>query len=142
MIADLSVHYVEGFVLRSNHTAQKLGSDYGYDLIMWTFDQNGLSEPGAVYFQCKAMETLTESGSDYIFDLDIRDYNLWIKEEWPVILILYDATRTRAYWLPVQRYFNDDASRQPQKGAKTVRVRVPKRRAVNLRAIAAIRDLK
>jgi hypothetical protein len=142
VIADLSVHYVEGFILRAAYAAQRLGSDYGYDLIMWTFDERGYIEPGATYFQCKAMEELLESAPDYIFDLDIRDYNLWIREEWPVILILFDATRSRAYWLPVQRYFEEDSSRQPKKGAKTVRVRVPRRQAVNRRAIGAIRGLK
>jgi hypothetical protein len=41
-----------------------------------------------VYIQVKAAEELQAIGSDYVFDLDIRDYNLWILEEMPVILIL------------------------------------------------------
>ena len=81
VIADLSVHHVEGFILEEGHTAQRLGSDYGYDLIMWTFDEHGYAEPGAVYFQFKAMETLEESGTDYAYDVDIRDYNLRVREE-------------------------------------------------------------
>lgn len=28
VIADLSVHHVEGFILKEGHTAQRLGSDY------------------------------------------------------------------------------------------------------------------
>ena len=80
VIADLSVHHVEGFILEEGHTVQRLGSDYGYDLILWTFDELGYIEPGAIYFQLKAMETLSESGSDYVFDVDIRDYNLWVRE--------------------------------------------------------------
>src|SRR5215472_14353695 len=88
VIADLSVHHVEGFILEEGHTAQRLGSDYGYDLIMWTFDARGHAEPGAIYFQFKARETLDDQGGNYVYDLDIRDYNLWIREEAPVILIL------------------------------------------------------
>jgi hypothetical protein len=63
-------------------------------------------------------------------------------EEMPVILILFDASRRRAYWLHVQGYFREEATRQPKKGAKTVRVRVPMRQPVNRRAIAKMRDLK
>jgi hypothetical protein len=142
VIADLSAHYVEGFILEEGHTAQRLGSDYGYDLFMCTFNDLGYAEPGAVFFQLKAMETLNESGTNYVYDLDIRDYNLWMREEWPVILILFDATRRRAFWLPIQRYFEEDTSRQPKKGTKTVRIRVPMRQGVNRGAIAKMRDLK
>src|SRR5258708_16361384 len=116
IIADLSIHHVERFILEEGHTVQRLGSDYGYDLIVWTFDDRGYAEPGAIYAQLKAMETLKENGSDYVYDLDIRDYNLWVREENPVILILFDAIRRRAFWLPVQRYFREDSTRQPKKG--------------------------
>jgi hypothetical protein len=142
MIADLSVHHVERFILEEGHTAQRLGSDYGYDPLMTTFDELGYVEPGSVYFQFKAMETLDESGTDYVYDLDIRDYNLWIREKMPVIVILFDATRRRAYWLAVQQYFSLDGTRQPKKGANRVRIRVPRRQAVNRRAIGKMRELK
>ena len=142
VIADLRVHHVEGFILESGHTAQRLGSDYGYDLILWTFDAQGYAEPGAACFQLKAMETLTARGTDFVFDLDVWDYNLWLREAWPVILVLFDASRRRACWLPVQDYFREAPSRRPRKGATTVRVRVPRRQVVNRRAIAQIRDLK
>jgi hypothetical protein len=142
VIADLSVLYVKGFILEAGHTALRLSSDYGYDLLVSTFDEQGYVEPGSIYCQLKAMETLEASGTDYLYDLDIRDYNLWIKEKMLVILILFDASRRRAYWLAVQQYFNEDDVRQPKKGAKKVRVRVPKRQAVGGRAIAKIRELK
>jgi hypothetical protein len=142
VIADLSVHHVERFILEEGHTAQRLGSDYGYDLMMWTFDEQGYPEPGAVYFQLKASETLDESATHYLFDLDIRDYHLWVREELPVCLVLFDATRRRAYWLAVQQYFKADLARQPKKGAKSVRIRVPKRQVVNRRAITKMRELK
>jgi len=63
-------------------------------------------------------------------------------EKTPVILVLYGARRRRAYWLAVQRYFREEAARQPKKGAKTVRVRIPRRQVMNRRAIARIRELK
>src|SRR3954463_16247178 len=87
VIADLSVHHVERFILEEGHTAQRLGSDYGYDLMLFTFDEQGYPEPGLVYLQFKAAETLSVVGADYFFNLDVRDYNLWIAEKAPVILI-------------------------------------------------------
>ncbi|HEY7153757.1 MAG TPA: DUF4365 domain-containing protein [Gemmataceae bacterium] len=142
VLADLSVHYVEGFILAEGHTVQRLERDYGYDLLFFTYDEEGYVEPGFLLLQLKAAETLQTVGSDYVFDLDIRDYNLWMLEEVPVILFLFDATRRRAYWLDVQRYFREEETRRPKKGTKTVRVRVPMRQAVNRRAIAIMRKLK
>ena len=142
VIADLSVHHVEGFILEEGHTAQRLGSDYGSDLVLWTFDERGYIEPDDAYIQLKAAETLHAVGSEYLFDLDVRDYNLWMRDKAPVFLILFDASRKRAYWLAVQQYFRKDAARQPKKGAKTVRIRISKRQIVNCRAIAKMRELK
>lgn len=142
VLADLSLNHLERFILEEGHTAQRTGSDYGYDLVMLTHDADGYAEPGLVYFQLKAAETLDVSASDYVYDVDVRDYNLWVREESPVILVLFDATRRRAFWLPVQKYFRDDTARRPKRGARSVRVRLPRRQVVNRRAIAALRDLK
>lgn len=78
----------------------------------------------------------------HVFDVDIRDYRLWMLEEMPVILILFDASHRRAYWLPVQQYFRENSARRPQKGAKTVRVRISNRQTVNRRAVRKMRELK
>ena len=142
VIADLSAHHVEGFILQEGHTAQRLSSDYSYDLLLRTFDREGYPEPGLVYIQLKAAESLEAIGSDYVFDVDLRDYHLWRLEEMPVLLILFDATRRKAYWLAVQSYFQADETRQPKRGAKSVRVRVPKRQPVSRRAIQKMRELK
>ncbi|HTU16840.1 MAG TPA: DUF4365 domain-containing protein [Gemmataceae bacterium] len=142
VIADQSVNHVERFIVDAGHTAQRLTPDYGYDLVVFTYDERGYLEPGSVYVQIKASETQETVGVDYVFDLDIRDYNLWMLEEMPVILILFTASQRRAHWMCVQNYFKKDRARQPRKGAKTVRVRVPRRRPVTSRAVAAWRELK
>ena len=142
VIADQSVNHVERFIIDEGHIVQRLEKDYGYDLVLFTFDPQGYLEPGSVYIQLKASGTLNLSGSDYVFDLDIRDYNLWTHEKMPVVLILFDASAKRASWLDVQRYFSEDQARLPKKGAKTVRVRVPARQVVNRRAVARMRDIK
>jgi hypothetical protein len=59
----------------------------------------------------------------------------------PVILVLYDAGARRAYWVHVQGYFKD-RSRRPRKNAKTVRVLIGRRQALNHKAIRTMRALK
>ena len=49
VIADLSVHHVEGFILEEGHTTQRLGSHHGYDLIARTFDEHGYIEPAFIF---------------------------------------------------------------------------------------------
>jgi hypothetical protein len=142
VIADQSVNHVERFIIDEGHTAQRLEKDYGYDLILFTYDEQGYAEPGLVWLQLKAAESLRAVNSEYTFDLDIRDYNRWMVEEMPVILILFDASARRAYWLAIQRYFHEDATRRPKPSAKTVRVRIPKRQVVTGRAISKMRALK
>src|SRR5271169_2635449 len=90
VIADQSVNHVERFIIDEGHTAQGLEKDYGYDLLLFTFDERGYAEPGLVSLQLKASETLAQSGTDYVFDLDIRDYNLWMMERMPVFLVLFE----------------------------------------------------
>lgn len=142
VIADQSVNHVERFIVDAGYTAQRLTPDYGYDLVVFTYDERGYLEPGSVYVQIKASEILQEVGANYVFDLDIRDYYLWMLEEMPVILILFAASRRRAYWLWIQNYFTKDVARQPKKGAKKVRVRVPQRCPLTARAVGAWRELK
>lgn len=142
LIADQSVNHVERFIIDAGHTAHRLTPDYGYDLVLFTYDKKGYLEPGAVYLQLKATENLTALGRHFTFDLDIRDYNLWVIEEMPVILILFAASRRRAYWLCVQDYFGEDSVRRPKQAAKTVRVRVPRQQRVTEGAIARWRRLK
>jgi len=130
LIADLSAHHVEGPILEEGHTALKVDRDYGYDLQLYTFDAVGYAEPSLAYLQLKAAEALTRSGDDFVFDVDVRDYNLWMLETVPVFLLLFDAGRRRAYGVYIQGYFAADASRRPRHRAKTVRVRVPARQRV------------
>src|SRR5207249_1101828 len=83
VIADQSVHHVERFILDEGHTAQRLERDYGYDLLLFTYDEQGYAEPGYAYFQFKAAEQLAVVGASFVFDLDIRDYHLWMLEKMP-----------------------------------------------------------
>ena len=142
VIADLSVNYIERFIFEAGYTVERLHQDYGYDLQMTTYDERGYVEPGVVYFQLKAAEKLIESGREYVFSLDLRDYNLWLIDPMPVILVLFDTARRRGYWLDIQRYFQKEAARDPKAGAKTVRVRIPQKHTITTRTIHKFRGRK
>ena len=115
VIADLSRNHVERFILEEGYSLLRYESDYGYDLLLVTHDEQGYVEPGDVRLQLKGAEQLKQVGSDYVFDLDVRDY---------------------------QRYFAEDEARRPKKGAKTIRVRIPNQQKVTRRAIRAMRGFK
>ena len=142
VIADLSVNYVERVILDEGHSFERPASDYGYDLVMRTHDPDGFVEAGFVYFQLKSSDNLVALGGMVSFDVDVRDYNLWRAEAMPVILVLFDAVKRRAYWLPIQRYFQENPSCRPRTGAKTVRVHVSSRQSVTRRAVRKMRTAK
>jgi hypothetical protein len=45
VIADQSVNHVERFIIEAGHVMHRLANDYGYDLVMMTFDESGYAEP-------------------------------------------------------------------------------------------------
>jgi hypothetical protein len=56
LIADLSVHHVEGHILRCGFTAERVVHDYGADLYMTTYAASGEVENDFVLFQLKATD--------------------------------------------------------------------------------------
>jgi len=144
IIADLSLVHVQYFIVNAGFTSEAVTKDYGYDLTVNTFDHDGLIEPGAILIQLKASESLTihSDGEHFVFDLDIRDYNLWVDEPNPVFLILYEAASRRAYWVYVQRYLKGSSRPKPKSTAKTVRIKIPIANKVRTRFFRHARRLK
>src|SRR5690349_14417014 len=89
VIADLGVNYVERQILMSGHTVERVVYDYGYDLLMFTFDASGYTESGYVGLQVKATEAVLED-SDTLITLPVQRAHLiqWLSERLPVILIV------------------------------------------------------
>jgi hypothetical protein len=125
VIAALSSNYLERFIVEAGYICEAARHDYGYDLSMLTFDEAGYVEESHVYIQLKATDSLSVTEAGIVFGVDVRDYNLRMKEHVPVFLIVYDAIEKRAFWLYVQNYFGSEASRRPREGARTVRVYIP-----------------
>jgi len=127
VIASQSLNHVEKFVYDKGHSAERVESDYGYDLMVSTYDNEGYVEAGFILLQLKATDSIRKIENDtYVsFTISIKDYRLWMSEGYPVFLIVYDAIDRKAYWLYFQKYFSDDKTRDPKAKATTVTVRIP-----------------
>jgi hypothetical protein len=144
VIADLSVNHVERYVFEAGFTAERFSRDYGYALYVTTYDEKGFIEPERMLIQLKSSDRVAEieTATHVMIDISVADFNLWRNETDPVFLILYDVPKRRALWIYIQRYFEEDPSREPAKTAKSIRISIPKRQRVNRRMVDFARRCK
>jgi hypothetical protein len=107
VIADLSVNWVERVALLCGFAVQPARPDYGIDLNLYTFAEDGEPDPGYVLMQLKATDDLVTLADGVTIPVRIEraDLGRWLDEPMPVILVIYDARRDEAYWLYVQAHF-------------------------------------
>jgi len=124
--ADKSHNYIEKFFIDKGHTVERPGADYGYDVLVNTYDAQGYAESGDIRIQLRASDKFkyVKKSTAITYKISIKHYNLWMAEPMPVFLILYDAKQQQAYWLYFQGHFSDPA-KQPKKQGKSLQVRVP-----------------
>lgn len=72
VIADLSVNHVERFILRCGWTAERTQHDYGIDLFMETFTDNGEVENGRILLQLKATDSLRRSADSAVIPIRLE----------------------------------------------------------------------
>lgn len=144
IIADLSVNHVERHVLLCGYTVERHRHDYGVDLLLSTYDQNGEVENGEVRLQLKATDHLkvTADGETIVFRVQRSDLGAWINEPMPVIFVVYDAAADAAYWLYVQVYFGKQPGFDPTRGTRTVTLRIPRSDRLNQSAVRQIARYK
>jgi hypothetical protein len=142
VIADLSVNFVERLVIEAGYTVTRTIVDYGYDLILETFDEDGFVEPGLAYLQLKATDEIARYERDgaYWFPIDLRDHHRWVEEAFPVFLVLFDAGTRRAFWLHVQAYFREHPVKNLQAGS--VRVCFAGKKRLRRGTIQVMRKIK
>jgi len=140
VIADLGVNYVERQVLLCGGSVQRIYSDYGYDLIVSSFNARGEIEGGNAFFQVKATDDLPllANGKTISWVVSRRDLRLWLNEACPVILAVYDGRRDRAFWLHVQAYFSAHASADLFLTGQTINVHLQLTDRLNARSIRTI----
>jgi hypothetical protein len=144
IIADLSVHHVEGHVLRCGWIVERTTHDYGIDLLLITFNRNGEFEEDWVLLQIKASDRLRirRGQRTLSFRIDRRDLVHWLGQLMPVILIVYDARRDVAYWLYVQNYFRRLKGFKLFSVGKSVTVRVPTGQVLDTAAVRKFRHFR
>ena len=106
IIEDLGFNHVERQVLLAGYTVEEITYDYGYDGFIQTFFDNGEIEGDPIIFQLKSTDNIKPSadGATYLFDLHVRDLELWLSGQFFMILILYDAAQNCAYFVDLKEY--------------------------------------
>lgn len=137
VIADLAVNHVERFILHRGHTLEHVRHDYGIDLIMFGYNEQGEQENGQILLQVKATDALSRvrDGRFIAWRLDRRDLRNWLNESDPVLLIVYGANEDKAYWCYIQAYFAVNRPIDLFSGGGTFTIHIPIRNRVNLNAV-------
>ena len=107
VIADLGVNHVERQALLCGFSVERMRSDYGVDLAVFTYDRHGRVENGCLLLQVKATEHAQwiKRGTLLRFRVDGRDVARWLAELMPVALIIFDVVANRMSSLYLQQYF-------------------------------------
>lgn len=140
VLADLSINHVERQVLLCGSTIFKFPPDYGYDLMLNSFNELGEVEPGFVYLQVKATDSLPllADGRTISWSVSRRDLLLWLDEACPVILVVYDGKKDRANWLHIQEYFARRPTADLFLAGQTIQVHLRRADRFNRRAVQEI----
>jgi hypothetical protein len=144
VIADLSFNHIERFIFRCTYSAERIRSDYGIDLSIFTYDSNGAIENGSIGVQLKATDSikLNKDGSEIHFSVETSYLESWLDEPMPVMLVVYAAKNDVAYWLYVQKYFESIPAFDLAQMGSTVTVHISIADIVNEEAVTQFAAFK
>ncbi len=116
-------------------SVERVEKDYGYDLILFTYDKNRELENGQIYVQAKATEKAKhlKRTSNISFTLEKSHLATWLSEPMPVILTLYDVSQDKAYWLYLQSFF--EVTRPKIRGEKRLSVHLSENNLVSIESV-------
>jgi hypothetical protein len=139
VLADLSINHVERQILLRGFAVNRMDTDYGIDLLMLTYNDHGEVESGHVLFQVKATDALEvlKDGQTATCRVEVADLKAWQDEWMPVILVLYDGQKDKAFWIYVQQYLDEKNVSGEDLLAEQdrVTVRLPRKNRLHPRAI-------
>ena len=146
IIADLSENQFEKVALLQGYSIERTAHDYGYDILMFTYNLQGEIENGYVSVQLKATDSfhsrLIENGTKISFPVEKKDLGLWLKELNPVIIVMYDANNEVGYWLYIQAYFQNIANFKIENIGFTKNIHIPLTSIVNKEAMVTFSQQK
>lgn len=141
VIADLSENFVTGQILRCGYTVERIRADYGIDLLMHTYDEDGYVENGQVNFQLKATDSPSwiEDAQQLSVRVSRKDLDHWLIEPYPVILVVYLPKSEEAFWRHIQA---SDLMEEHQRHQTKITIHIPKTQRLDHEAIQLWRRLK
>lgn len=143
VIADLSLNFLEHLVLRRGHVLDRIGAggDYGTDALMRPFSREaGRREGVFIGFQLKATNSVrfVENNTCAVCRVKAAHLQEWsFVEDYPFFLVLYDATKRRAFWLDIHAFVEahgivqEDADPETE----TLSLRIPVANKLTVRTI-------
>ena len=138
IIGDLAVNQVERQILLCGFTMEHIVHDYGYDALVFVYNENGEPEPGLLYIQVKATEKADwiDEGKCMAFRVEKAHLQHWLAEPMPVILCVYEGGSDTTVWLYVQKYFENLPNFNLFQAGQTVTVHIPKSQSLSPDAVA------
>jgi Domain of unknown function (DUF4365) len=141
VIEDLSENHLERKVLLKGHVLRRPSRDYGVDVTMFHFADDGALENGEIRFQLKATDGLNviKHGTLISFPIKTGDLHYWALEIYPFILVVFDAKAERAFWLHIQEYvrLHPDCVNPDQ---ESVHVHIPLSNKLTAKSIESFRN--
>lgn len=109
VLEDLSENHLEYLVLQRGHLLRRPSRDYGLDVTMFHFSESGELENGEVRFQLKATDNpqTTQNNTAIAVRVSKKDLHHWSFEVYPIMLIVFDASRESAYWVHIQDHLRE-----------------------------------
>ena len=144
IIADLSICFVEWQALTCGYVVERMRHDYGIDLELKTFNRLGEAEPGDVLIQVKATDGLSvrEGQTSVSWPIERAHLVRWLQELLPVVVIVFDAKKTRAFWVCIQEYFDALPAFNIFAAGNTITLHVPLANRVSPRAMRTFARLR
>ena len=127
LIEDLGFNHIERQILYAGFTIQhNTHNDYGYDGLVYTFNEQGEINPFNFHIQLKSTDNIKELKKNKTigFDLSKRDLELWLLTTTKLLVVLYDAQAEVAYFIDLQEYFRNN-SLSLTNVKKYIRVNIP-----------------
>lgn len=135
VIAAMSFHHLGFLVASAGYTYEGFEADYGFDVLINTFDSHQQIENGVIYLQLKATDRPQRAQGGYRFRVSTKDALYWAGNTDPVYLVLYDVAADKAVALHFQRHLETTGLDPTTLTAKSFPVVIPDV-AINVATVA------